>query len=219
MTRNNLGLAWHEHGDDEAALAQYEVAERLFVESADPHGTSNAIANQAVVHRRRGDLEKALALNERALGFYRQTALTHPSAQRNIAITLRSLALVQSQRGRYAEAERHLREALELCAELGLTMDLARTWNSLGAVLGVVGRVADAREAHEAAAAAGEACGSRFEEAIAWHELAAMAAAAGDRGEAKQCFAASLELFELLGSSRAEAVRADLATLEAGQPS
>jgi tetratricopeptide (TPR) repeat protein len=219
MTRNNLGLAWHEHGDDEAALAQYEVAERLFVESADPHGTSNAIANQAVVHRRRGDLEKALALNERALGFYRQTALTHPSARRNIAITLRSVALVQSERGRYAEAERHLREALELCAELGLTMDLARTWNSLGAVLGVVGRVAGAREAHEAAAAAGEACGSRFEEAIAWHGIAAMAAAAGDRGEAKQCFAASLELFELLGSSRAEAVRADLATLEAGQPS
>ncbi len=60
--------------DDERARSHCEAAERLFA-VADPHGVSNAVASQAVVHRRRGDLERALALNERALGLYRQAAI------------------------------------------------------------------------------------------------------------------------------------------------
>jgi tetratricopeptide (TPR) repeat protein len=219
MTRNNLGLAWHERGDDERALPQYEIAERLFIEAGDPHGASNAIANQAVVHRRRGDLERALALNERALGFYRQAAPGHPSSRRYVAITLRSIALVETERSRYAEAERHLRESLRLCAELGMTMDLARAWNALGAVLVLAGRLGDARDAHEAAIAAGRACGSRFEEAVAWRRLGTVVAATGDRDRAEQCLGTALDLFVLLGSAKAEEVRADLAALEADQAS
>lgn len=219
MTRNNLGLAWHERGDDDRALQQYEAAERLFVDAGDPHGVSNAIANQAVVYRRRGDLERALALNERALGFYRQAASGHLGSRRYVAIALRSIALVETECSRYADAERHLRESLELCAELGMTMDLARAWNALGSVLVLVGRVGDARDAHEAAVAAGEACGSRFEEAVAWRGLGAVAVAAGDRSRAEQCLDAALELFTLLGSAKADEVRADLAALDADQAS
>jgi tetratricopeptide (TPR) repeat protein len=219
MTRNNLGLAWHERGDDDQALAQYEAAERLFVDVGDPHGASNALANQAVVHRRRGDLDQALALNDRALGFYRQAAAEHPSSRRYIAITLHSIALVETECSQYTDAEGHLRESLELCAELGMTMDLARAWNALGAVLVLAGRPGDARDAHEAAVAAGKACGSRFEEAAAWQGLAAVAAATGDRSHAQQCLDAALELFTQLGSARADEVRANLAALGASQAS
>jgi tetratricopeptide (TPR) repeat protein len=215
MTRNNLGLAWHERGDDERALPQYEVAERLFIEAGDPHGASNAIANQAVVHRRRGDLERALALNERALGFYRQAAAGQPSSRRYVAITLRSIALVETERSRYTEAERHLRESLELCAELGMTMDLARAWNALGAALVSAGRLGDASDAYEAAIAAGKGCGSRFEEAVAWRGLGIAVAAAGDRDRAEQCLGTALDLFVLIGSAKAEEVRAGLAALGA----
>src|SRR5450756_2560620 len=211
MTRNNLGLAWHERGDDERALPQYEIAERLFVEVGDPHGASNAIANQAVVHRRRGDLERALALNERALGFYRQAVPDHPGSRRYIAITLRSIALVETECYRYTDAERHLRESLELCAELGMTMDLARAWNALGAVLVLADRLGNAGDAYEAAIAAGEACGSRLEEAVAWRGLGTVAAATGDRDRAERCLGAALDLFMLLGSAKAEEVRAALA--------
>jgi tetratricopeptide (TPR) repeat protein len=219
MTRNNLGLAWHERGDDERALSQYEAAERLFAEVGDPHGASNALANQAVVHRRRGDLQRALALNERALGFYRQAVSDHPSSRRYVAITLRSIALVETECCRYAAAERHLCESLALCAELGMTMDLARAWNALGAVLALADRPDDAGDAYEAAVAAGEACGSRFEEAVAWRGLGAVAAAAGDRSRAERCLGAALDRFTLLGSAKAEEVRADLADLAAGQVS
>jgi tetratricopeptide (TPR) repeat protein len=219
MTRNNLGLAWHERGDDDRALPEYEAAERLFVDAGDPHGASNAIANQAVVHRGRGDLERARALNDRALGFYRQAALEHPSSRRYIAITLHSIALVETECSRYADAERHLRESLELCAELGMTMDLARAWNALGAVLVLAGRLGDARDAHEAAVVAGKACGSRFEEAAAWHGLGAVAVAAGDRSHAEQCLGAALDLFTLLDSAKADEVRAGLAALGASQAS
>jgi tetratricopeptide (TPR) repeat protein len=219
MTRNNLGLAWHERGDDERALSYYEAAERLFAEVSDPHEVSNAIASQAVVHRRRGDLARALALNERALGFYRQAAVDHPDSRRYIAITLRSIALVETEARQYPQAERHLRESLQLCAELGMAMDLARAWNALGRVLALAGRLGDAGDAYEAAVAAGEACGSRFEEAIARHGLGAVAAATGDRGRAEQCWEAAIDLLTLLGSAKADEVRADLAVLRADQAS
>ncbi len=217
MTRNNLGLAWHERGDDERALSCYEAAERLFAAVGDPYGVSNAIANQAVVHRRRGDLARALALNERALGFYRRDAVDRPGSRRYVAITLRSIALVDMEACRYPQAERHLRESLRLCAELGMAMDVARAWNALGRVLALAERLGDAAVAYEAAVAAGEVCGSRFEEAIAQRGLGAVAAATGDRGRAERCWEAALDLLTSLGSAKADEVRADLAALRAGQ--
>jgi tetratricopeptide (TPR) repeat protein len=219
MTRNNLGLAWHERDDDERALSEYETAERLFAEVGDPHGTSNALAHQAVVHRRRGDLERALALNEQALEFYRKSAVENPDSRRYIAITLRSLARVAIESRRYSEAERHLRESLDLCAELGMSMDLARAWNALGSVLASAGRFEDAEDAYETAAAAGAACGSRYEEANARRGLGAVAASAGDLDGAERCWSAALDLFRSLGSAKAEEVRADLAALRADHAS
>jgi tetratricopeptide (TPR) repeat protein len=219
MTRNNLGLAWHERDDDERALPQFEAAERLFAEAGDPHGVSNAIANQATVHRRRGNLDLALALNKRAMDFYRRAASDNTAVRRYIAITLRSIARVETDSHRYPEAERHLRESLELCEQLGMAMDLARAWNALGAVLASAGRLKDAGDAYEEAVTAGAACGSRFEEAIARHGIGAVAAATGDRDEAERCWSAALDLFALIGSARAKEVRADLAALRSSRDS
>jgi tetratricopeptide (TPR) repeat protein len=217
MTRNNLGLAWHERGDDERALPHYEAAERLFALVDDLHGVSNAIANQAVVYRRRGDLSRALALNERALEFYRRAAVEHPDSRRYVAITLRSIALVETEAHEYARAEGHLSEAIGLCGELGMAMDLGRGWNALGRVLMLAGRFAEAHEAYEAAVAAGQACASRFEEAVARRGLGAVAAATGDDDRARECWNDAHAMLTLLGSAKADEVRADLAALDAGQ--
>jgi tetratricopeptide (TPR) repeat protein len=219
MTRNNLGLAWHERGDDERALAQYEAAERLFAEVGDAHGVNNAIASQAVVHRRRGDLAEAQALNQRALRFYRRAAAHAPGSRRYVAITLRSIALVEIEARRYPKAERHLRESLQLCTELGMAMDLARAWNTLGAALTLSARFTEAAEAYEAAVTAGQDCGSRFEEAMARRGLGTVAMASGDRDRAERCWETALGLLTLLGSAKADEVRADLAALRNDQSS
>ncbi|MGW4529219.1 ATP-binding protein [Amycolatopsis sp. NPDC004378] len=213
MTRNNLGLAWHERDDDEQALTQYVVAERLFTEARDSHGLSNALANQAVVHRRRGEVPQALALNERALHFYRAEADRDAGSARYVAITLRSIALVEIQANRYPSAEEHLRESVQLCTELGMQMDLARTWNTFGQLLVLTGRLEAAGNAYEAGAAASLACGSRFEEAVALRGRGAVAVQAGDRPRAVQCWQTALTLFAELGSTKAEEVRTDLAAL------
>ncbi|GAA0450409.1 hypothetical protein Ade02nite_59560 [Paractinoplanes deccanensis] len=210
MTRNNLGLACHERGDDDSALPQYEEAERLFAAVGDPHGVSNALASQAVVHRRRGDVDRALALNERALAFYRTAAVDHPGSRRYIAITLRSIALIETERRAYDRAEDRLREAIALCAELGMTMDLARGWNALGGALLAGGRAEGAQQAYEAAATAARACGSRFEEALARRGLGAVAAARGDLGRARECWTGAHAMLTAIGSAKADDVRADL---------
>jgi tetratricopeptide (TPR) repeat protein len=213
MTRNNLGLAWHELGDDDRALREYERAERLFSDVGDPHGVSNAVASQAVVHRRRGDLRRARALNERALGRYREAAQDHPDARRYIAITLRSIALVETEAHDYGTAEGHLREAIGLCARLGMTMDLARSWNALGRALVLAGRHPDAVQAYEAAVRAAQACGSRFEEALAHRGLGTVAAATGDTGRARTSWTEAYTVLTELGSAKADEVRAELDAL------
>lgn len=210
MTRNNLGLAWHERGDDDRALEQYEIAEALFAAAGDLHGISNAVASQAVVHRRRGDLDRALALNKRALVFYRGAAEESFGGRRYVAITLRSIALVETEAGDLASAESHLREAVGLCAELGMEMDLARTLNALGHALVLALRFPDAERAYQAAAGSARACGSRFEEALARRGLGTVAAAAGDRNLARACWTDAHAILVSLNSPKANDVEADL---------
>jgi tetratricopeptide (TPR) repeat protein len=213
MTRSNLGVALHERGDDAAALHHYETAHRLFVEVDDPHGVSNALAHQAVIYRRRGDLATALRLNQRALDFYRRAG-----SRRNVAITLRSLALAEVELDRWAEAERHLTESLAICAELDLDMDAARASNTLGRVLLRAGRPEAAIQAYHAAIAAGRRCASRFEEGLALRGLGTIARDAGDRTGAAAYWHEAHALLVAVGSTRAEEVRADLARLGNGTP-
>jgi tetratricopeptide (TPR) repeat protein len=218
MTRSNLGLALHERGDDAAALAQYQIAERLFAEVDDPHGVSNTLAHQAVVHRRRGEFEQSLRLNRRALDFYRRAASRHPDSRRYIAITLRGIALVEIELHRFDDAERHLTESLEICAELGMDMNAARAQSALGRVLLLSDRYEAAERAYQAAIAASRRCGSRFEEALAWRGLGAVAAATSDHAEAARYWREAHQMLSALGSAKADEVSADLDGLSRAAP-
>jgi len=221
MTRNNLGLALHERGDDAAALVHYRIAEQIFAEVDDPHGVSNALAHQAVVHRRRGEFDRSLDLNRRALDFYRQAASWDSGSRRYVAITLRGIALVEIETHRFDDAERHLTESIEICAELGLDMNAARAQNALGRVLLLSGRYKVADRAYRAGVAASRRCGSRFEEALARRGLGAVAAATGDHARAQRWWRQAWRTLAALGSVKADEVLADLASLRptvSGQP-
>jgi tetratricopeptide (TPR) repeat protein len=218
MTRSNLGLALHERGEDDAALEHYRIAERVFAEVNDPHGVTSALAHQAVIHRRRGEFERSLELNARALDFYRRAASRSPRSHRYIAITLRSIALVEIEMHQFDDAERHLTESLEICAELAMDMDAARAWNTLGRVLLLSDRHRAADRAYRAGIEASRTCGSRFEEALARRGLGSVAAATGDHARAEQYWRRAWRILSTVGSAQADEVLADLATLPSKAP-
>ncbi|WP_410611129.1 ATP-binding protein [Amycolatopsis sp. lyj-109] len=213
ITRSYLGVALHERGDDEAALAQYEIANRLFHEVGDEHGASNTLAQQAVAHRRRGEFDQALRLTTKALAFYRKAG-----SARNVAITIRSLGWIELELGHLADAERHLTESLTLCRQLGrgMVMDIARAHNALGQVLLRQGRYCDAEQSHRSAMEASSSCGSRFEGALALDGLGKVARATGDHTAADAFFQEAVTLLDEIGSPLASELRADLRAFRAG---
>jgi tetratricopeptide (TPR) repeat protein len=206
VTRSYLGVALHERGDDDAALVQYEIANRLFHEIGDEHGATNTLAQQAVVHRNRHEFDKALRLASEALDFYLRVGLI-----RNAAITIRTIGWIELGTGRLAEAEQHLTESLALCRQSGqgMVMDIARAHNALGWVLLRLGRYDEAERSHRAAIEAGKNCGSGFEEALALDGLGRVARATGDHAASAAFFQDAVDLLEEIGSPLATELRAD----------
>ena len=205
IIRNSLGVALLERGFDDEAMRQYETAQRLFADEGDGHGLSNALANQAVVFRQRGDFATSLRLSADALEFYRRVG-----AGRNVAITLRGMALSEIQLGRIAEAHKHVTESIELCAELGMDMDVAMSLNTLGEVLVLAQRYDEGERAYQGAIEMSHRCSSRYEEARALRGLGVIAVAVGQATAAQTYWQEALAIFESLGSAEADDVRVDL---------
>ena len=208
MTRSNLGLARHEQGDDDGALREYQLAHRCFIAVNDLHGVSNALAHQAAIYRRRAEFDTSLELGRQALIFYRRAG-----QRRNVAITLRGLAVAEVETGRHDDAERHLTECLAICGQLGMAMDAARAQHALGRLLLLVGRLDESAAAFRAAVRSSEQCGSRFERALALRGLGRVAAMSGDVGQAQAWWQEALTTLRILGSAKADEVASDLAAL------
>jgi tetratricopeptide (TPR) repeat protein len=213
ITRSYLGVARHERGDDDAALVQYEIANRLFHEVGDEFGASNTLAQQAVVHRNRREFDKALRLDTKALDFYRSVG-----SVRNVAITIRSIGWIELELGHLADAEQHLTESLTLCRQLGqgMVMDIARTHNAFGQVLLRLGRYSEAEQSHRSAIEASISCGSRFEEALALDGLGKVAQATGDHAAAAAFFQDAVDRLDEIGSPLATELRTDFSAFRAG---
>jgi tetratricopeptide (TPR) repeat protein len=177
---NNLGLARIGRGDLETAGACYRDALALSREVGDEHAANTAIANYARVKHYSGMHEEALQDLRAAMDFYERTG-----ARRNAAITLRGIALIETEIGLFAAAVSHAEDALTVFRELGLDLDATMALNCLGWTLFRSGRHAESAEMYRQAARLGERCGSRYENARAETGLGNIEAAA-DRMEAAQ---------------------------------
>ncbi|MER5263861.1 tetratricopeptide repeat protein [Actinosynnema sp. NPDC002837] len=208
-TRNNLGMVLVELNELEGAAEHYRRARELFEELGDGHGRSNALANEAAVLRRRGEFAAALRNQELALGWYRDSG-----AHRNVGITLRSMALVEMELGRFADAVAHAEEAIAVAIGLGLDLDAAEGFGRLGRIRHRAGDHVLAEVAFHQAVRYARACGSKHEEARALQELGVLAASAGDFAEARRWWTAALDLYRALGSAQGATVAAALAQLE-----
>ncbi len=206
VTRNNLGMALVACGRLDDAMAHYRLAERLFVDAADVHGTSNALVNQASVLRRQGRYDDALRHQRRALSHYRSSG-----AQRNTGITLRSMARTHLDAGQLDEAVRCAEEAVDVALGLGHHLDIAQAYNVLGMAQHRADHPALAEVATHQAIEFSRRCGSRHEEARAAHRLGALNAESGRPVEARRWWGTALDRYRELGSREAELVEADLA--------
>jgi tetratricopeptide (TPR) repeat protein len=75
------------------------------------------------------------------------TAALRRARRRCVARSLRHRGVAQLRLGRYAEAEKDLRRALELSKIHGNRLDVARALGSIGVVLEMTGQFAEGRRA------------------------------------------------------------------------
>jgi tetratricopeptide (TPR) repeat protein/transcriptional regulator with XRE-family HTH domain len=180
-TLNNLGIAHIDRGELDIATGYYAAALVVFRELEDGHGEVNALANIGWVHHYRGDHAAALRDLSSAFEFYQRTG-----ADRNAAITLRGIALAETELGAYEDSLAHATEALGMFEQQGLLLDAAMALNCLGWTNFRSGRHEQAASAYRRAAEAGERADSPYEVARAKTGLGNIAAAADDLDAAQR---------------------------------
>jgi tetratricopeptide (TPR) repeat protein len=211
-TRNNLGMALVEAGLLDEAEVHYSRAHRLFEQLGDGHGRANALANLAAVLRRRGRFAEALSNQQLALDWYRAAG-----ANRNIGITLRSMALAEMELERYDDAVQHVQEALDIALALELDVDAAEGFGRLGRIQRRAQNDTAAEVALHRAVHHSRRCGSRHEEARALRLLGDVAAATGRTADARRWWLDALRVYQELGSPDMEALHQALDALSDDQ--
>jgi tetratricopeptide (TPR) repeat protein len=181
VTHNNLGVALLDRGDREQAAGHFRLALDLFGDLADEHGLTTTRGHLAWVSHYHGHHHTALNELTAALAFYRRHGV-----QRNEAITLRGIALVETALGRCSDAANHAEEAIELFEELGLDLDAAMAVNVLAWAHYRRGRGGEAAQCYAEAGSRARRCGSDYEAARAATGLGNVHAAAGRLLQAEQ---------------------------------
>jgi DNA-binding SARP family transcriptional activator len=208
VTRNNLGLAFMETGNLSAADEQFMQAHVIFEQLHDNHGICNSAANHAAVLYYRGNYGEALDINKSAYDFYRLSG-----NDRNAAITLRSVALIEMEIGRLVEAMRNLDSARRSFVALNLPLDETMAMNCLGEAHLRSGNLAEAERWSQRALDRGESCGSAYEQARAYRNLGKIAVAHGNPRQTAILWHRALAIYTILQAPEAAAIQSSLALI------
>lgn len=174
-TTANLGVAFVDNGDLEAAIACYDDALAIYRELDDGHGENMTLAHRAWADHYCGKHTEALRDFQQAQAFY-----TRMGNRRDAAITDRGIALVLIPLVRAAEAAALASSTLTAFDELGLDLDAAMALNCLGWAWFHAGHYDRATVAYHDAAERAQACGSSYETARAYTGIGNIAAARGE---------------------------------------
>lgn len=159
---NNLGIAYADRGDLSTAAAYYKQAHAVLSDTDDEHGLMNAACNLGWVDLYRGNHTAAFENLRDAYDFYRRG-----NAKRNAAITLRGIALTETELGSFSDALFHAQQAWTEAQDLGLNLDTAMSLTCIAWVHYRNGRYQEALSFYERAARECEDCGSPYETARA----------------------------------------------------
>ncbi|WP_236794605.1 tetratricopeptide repeat protein [Amycolatopsis sp. GM8] len=180
---NNLGMAYVELGELDRAADCHRRALARCTEAGDERGATDALSSLAWVRLYQGDPAATVRDLTASLGVYRAAGRT-----RNVAITLRGIALAETELGGFADALEHAAEARRLAA---LPVETLMAVNCLAWIHFRAGDL-DAAEAHyrEAVELAVLAV-SDYERARALTGLGNVAAARGEPAAAADHWAAA----------------------------
>ncbi|PWW53160.1 tetratricopeptide repeat protein [Actinokineospora spheciospongiae] len=197
---HDLGSAYEKVGDFDLALAEFDYSRLLARATGDPLGEASAVEWPGLVHRQRGDHDRALACFEEARGIL-TGATTGDPAQRERALVLISLhvgtelALV----GRCEDAEVELRRAHAWFADRDEKVNEARALAGLATARVNAGVAAEALPMLERAATLFGERGLRSKQAEALFTLAELHAEAGEEQPALSCANTARALAQRLG--------------------
>ncbi|WP_040831180.1 ATP-binding protein [Nocardia jiangxiensis] len=175
-TLNNLGIAYADRGELSTAAAHYKQAYAVLSQTDDDHGLTNAGCNLGWVDLYLGNHSTALSSLRDAFDSYRRSG-----SRRNAAITLRGIALTETELGSYDDALAHATQALTEARELDLELDAVMSINCIAWVCYCAGRLAEAASYYAQAVEQGEQCETSYEIARAMTGLGNTHAATGSR--------------------------------------
>ncbi|MEV4252732.1 tetratricopeptide repeat protein [Spirillospora sp. NPDC049652] len=181
IAHNSLGIAHADRGDLADAAAQYQQALELFRTIGDEHGVTSALSNIAWTSLYTGQFEQALLELRVAWHAYQGRG-----NRRNAAITLRAIALAETELGDYQEAVNHAVEARREFEMLNVPLDVAMSVNCMAWAHFQAGELDAALSGYERAAELATRCGSRYEAARAATGLGNVMAVTGRITEAAE---------------------------------
>ena len=157
-------------------------------------GQASSLGVLGDVAYNRGDLDQAVTCYEQALSTFRQIGDQH-----GIADFLLSLAFVMIDRENTGEAERHLREALEIGRSIDATLVLIRAEYHLARVARAGGDLDKASAGAKYVIEAARRAGIQLLEALGYHLLGELLTRQRRLAEAEVHMVESLRLLERLG--------------------
>ncbi|MFB7272109.1 tetratricopeptide repeat protein [Streptomyces sp. NPDC056244] len=193
ISLSNLGVGYVDRGDLTAAVERYQEALEIFRELNDERGIIDALCNLAWADLYRGEPENALRGLRVALSHYRRMG-----NERNAAITLRGIALTESELDLYVDAVHHAKQAREVFRTLDLWLDVVMSTNCIAWAHFRAGDHEAAAFHYDLAAIQAERFGSGYERARALVGLGNVHAAAGRHAEAAEQWARADEVLSPL---------------------
>jgi tetratricopeptide (TPR) repeat protein len=209
---NNLGLAYWQRRDHQAAVDCYREALRLRQALGDRPGEVVLLDNLGNAYDELGRLDEAIECYLRALRLAEQ--VSSPADQANV---LNNLGEAYRRRRRFAEAETCLRRALTIQQQLGAA-HLRFTLCSLGELHDDLHDTARAEHFYLLSQEQARRSGDGWLDALLWEKLGTMAAAAGNLPEARQRWRASAAAYGKVGDRPAAARLRELVS-DDGDPS
>ncbi|WP_052590045.1 AfsR/SARP family transcriptional regulator [Luteipulveratus mongoliensis] len=197
-------------GDEKDAVEHFRAAREGFAGTGDRWGEGLACYRLSWNMSLIGDYDNALELGERALSL--GLAIEDEILQ---AYALNTLGGVLHLLGRDEEAEDYCRRALQLRRQMDDPAGEADTLSNLAMVCGHLGRLEEAKDLYRRALALTRTTGFRSGEATALLHLAELDRRAGAHRAAIEQTVLALAIYDELGTPEADAVRAQLAELEA----
>ena len=203
VLRGNSHLSISEYNEAEADYQEsLKLAQRISPAKDAAQARAAALGGLGIVHRHRGDLDKAEKQLNQALDIQRQIGDLLGEANQ-----LGNLGNVYLQRGDVEKAEEHHKDALKLHREIGDRLGEAQNLGNLGLVYAERGELEKAEEHHQKALEIDREIGNRLGEASNLGNLGIVYRRRGELEKAQQHYQQALEIDRETGRRLGEAIR------------